>query len=386
MLAMRLSWDIFCSVIDNFGDIGVCWRLARQLAGERAEPVRLWVDDLAAFAQLERRLDATRDEQDLDGVNIQRWHAPFPAVQPQAVVIEAFACNPPADFLAAMAAQRPPPVWINLEYLSAEAWVEGCHALGSRHPRLPLTHHFFFPGFTAKTGGLLREADLLAARDVFQTDQGAQQQWLSALGLDAQEQALPRVSLFCYDNPVLAELLAHWSQAQPLCLLVADGKPRRAVAEWLGEDFPPGSHVQRGQLRLIALPFLPQSDYDRLLWACQFNFVRGEDSFVRAQWAARPMAWHIYPQEEDAHLIKLDAFLARYTGGLSTADQALVQGFWQAWNRGDGEACVRGWPALWQAQARLTEQAHRWSDELAQAPDLMHALAAFASEKRQAAG
>jgi hypothetical protein len=28
MPAMQLHWDIFCRVIDNFGDIGVCWRLA----------------------------------------------------------------------------------------------------------------------------------------------------------------------------------------------------------------------------------------------------------------------------------------------------------------------------------------------------------------------
>ena len=28
---MRVTWDIFCSVVDNFGDIGVTWRLARQL-------------------------------------------------------------------------------------------------------------------------------------------------------------------------------------------------------------------------------------------------------------------------------------------------------------------------------------------------------------------
>ena len=27
-----LLWDIFCQVIDNHGDVGVCWRLARELA------------------------------------------------------------------------------------------------------------------------------------------------------------------------------------------------------------------------------------------------------------------------------------------------------------------------------------------------------------------
>ena len=43
------SWDIFCKVIDNYGDMGVCWRLAADLAS-RAHRVRLWVDDLAALS------------------------------------------------------------------------------------------------------------------------------------------------------------------------------------------------------------------------------------------------------------------------------------------------------------------------------------------------
>ena len=27
-----MHWDMFCRVIDNYGDIGVCWRLAADLA------------------------------------------------------------------------------------------------------------------------------------------------------------------------------------------------------------------------------------------------------------------------------------------------------------------------------------------------------------------
>jgi hypothetical protein len=46
------SWDIFCRVIDNYGDIGVCWRLARQLANEYPYQIRLWVDELAALKMI----------------------------------------------------------------------------------------------------------------------------------------------------------------------------------------------------------------------------------------------------------------------------------------------------------------------------------------------
>lgn len=39
------------------------------------------------------------------------------------------------------------------------------------------------------------------------------------------------------------------------------------------------------------------------------NLVRGEDSLVRALWAGKPLVWHIYPQDDDAHVAKLSAFL-----------------------------------------------------------------------------
>ena len=55
--AARPDWDVFCRVIDNFGDIGVCWRLARQLAGDFALHVRLWVDDFDSFWLLCPELD-----------------------------------------------------------------------------------------------------------------------------------------------------------------------------------------------------------------------------------------------------------------------------------------------------------------------------------------
>ena len=44
---MSRSWDVFCRVVDNYGDAAVCWRLARQLADEHGARVRLWIDLLA---------------------------------------------------------------------------------------------------------------------------------------------------------------------------------------------------------------------------------------------------------------------------------------------------------------------------------------------------
>ena len=281
---MGISCDLFCRVVDNLGDAGVCWRLARQLAVEFGWQVRLWIDDPAPLAAL------APDRAGV-AVAVHRWQGEFPDVEAAQVVIEAFACELPPRHVERMAAQPRPPVWINLEYLSAEDWVPGCHGQPSPHPTLPLPKHFFFPGFVAGTGGLIRERDA----DFGQRGIG------SALA----------ISMFCYDNPALPALLDVWAGGgEPVVCRVTDGLPRKQVSRWLGTGFEPGETARRGALELTALPFVPQPDYDRLLGACDLNFVRGEDSFVRAQWARRPFVWQAYSQADGAHWPKIDAFLA----------------------------------------------------------------------------
>ena len=76
-------------------------------------------------------------------------------------------------------------------------------------------------------------------------------------------------------------------------------------------------------VKLIQLPFIPQEDYDYLLSVCDINLVRGEDSFVRAQWASKPFIWDIYPQSDLAHEVKLNAFLERYFEGVSAEFRAI---------------------------------------------------------------
>src|SRR5436190_8920873 len=149
-----LQWDLFCRVVDNFGDIGVCWRLAADLAA-RGHSLRLWIDDPSALAWLAPGGAA--------GVEVIHWTDDSALRVPGDVVIEAFGCDPPAGFVAAMVQQARPPVWINLEYLSAESYVERSHRLPSPQlsgPGTGLTKWFFYPGFTPATGGLPREPDL----------------------------------------------------------------------------------------------------------------------------------------------------------------------------------------------------------------------------------
>jgi uncharacterized repeat protein (TIGR03837 family) len=375
----RRRWDVFCCVIDNFGDAGVCWRLARQLVSEHGLEVRLFVDALAALARIAPAIDATRSDQLLDGVRVIRWAGPrgeHAIGDPGAAVIEAFGCGLPETYLAAMTGQHPQPVWINLEYLSAEAWIDGCHGLASRHPRLPLTRHFFFPGFTRSSGGLLRERDLFDRRDAFRADARAQENLWRTLGVAKPGTPTQVASLFSYSSALLASLFAAWSDGdEPILCLVPEGVAASAISAWAGGAL----QATRGRLTLASIPFLSQQDYDRLLWQCDLNFVRGEDSFVRAQWAGRPFIWQPYPQPENAHRLKLDAFLDRYTEGLAADGAAALRAFSSSWSNGsDAGAC---WTALARVRGQLSTHAQTWAGRIAALTDLAQNLVKFCVDR-----
>lgn len=374
------SCDLFCRIIDNHGDIGVCWRLARQLSAEFGVRVTLWVDNLPAFAHLAPTLDIACAEQVLDGVRVLHWTGDLadttlanPA--PADLVIEGFGCALPPAFLQAMAARQPAPVWLNLEYLSAENWVEDCHGLVSPDPATGMSRHFWFPGFTPRTGGLLREAGLLTARDHFQLDTATEAAFWERIGVPEAINFSRRISLFAYENPAIAGLLqAASTDSPPTLLLVPEGRALPDVVRWAGIDaLKAGDRLHRGALSIVVLPWLAHADYDRLLWGCHLNLVRGEDSLVRAQWAARPLLWHIYPQEEDAHWLKLEAFIHQAEG--HSAMPAQWAEAMRAWNRGDADPAI--WAALLADLPLLGGPARAWSAHLADQKDLATGLMRF---------
>ncbi len=341
----RLRWDIYCRVVDNYGDAGVCWRLAADLAA-RGDAVRLFIDDPAPLAFIAAA--------GAPGVAVHPWPGPHDDPgEPADGVIEAFGCDLPqgavGGLLRARAAGRTP-VWINLEYLSAEGYVERSHGLPSPQ-RNGLTKWFYYPGFTPRTGGLLREPGLMARRLAF--DRSA---WLAAQGITVQPGE--RVaSLFCYRNEALPWLLDELAR-QPTLLLLTQGLAQAQVAQ-----APPG-------VRLHRLPWLSQADFDRLLWASDLNFVRGEDSLVRALWAGAPFVWQIYPQSDAAHESKLDAFLQTLQG------PPALQALWRAWN-GTQPPTRTPWPddAPWRALCLAARE------RLLPQTDLATGLRRFAIEK-----
>ena len=371
MHAPPLHSDIFCRVIDNYGDIGVCWRLARQLANEQGWAVRLWVDDLSSLVKLCPETDTALEKQKCRGVEVCLWLEEFPDVQPADVVIETFACVLPGSYIAAMAAQAQQPVWINLEYLSAEDWVQACHKLPSPHPSLPLVKYFFFPGFTRQTGGLLLERDMLARRDAFQSDAMEQQAFWQSIGVEMPAAEKLKISLFGYENAALPSLFDAWAvSVRPVLCLVPEGRILAQVGQYFGDPAPhAGSGYVCGNLHVRMLPFVEQERYDLLLWACDINFVRGEDSCVRALWAGRPFVWQIYPQHDAVHLKKLQAFLVLYNQQLDCSASQAIEALWYAWNRGSEAGSTidagQAWPLFAAELGELKQHAQHCSRQWA---------------------
>lgn len=364
---MPRRWDVFCRVIDNYGDLGVCGRLAQGLA-RRGQQVRLWVDDQALAAQMAPQWP---------GVQVRAWpqgpEATGDRFEPGDVVVEAFGCDPPAGFIQAMARSRRPPVWINLEYLSAEPYVARSHGLPSPQssgPGAGLKKWFFYPGFTPDTGGLLREDGLIQQRKAFRRED-----WLQRWGVRTEPHRRV-VSVFAYPHaplePLLDSLLPADASA-PLVIMATAGPMQDRALRWAAEQTGAAS------VRVIELPWLTQADFDHLLWSCDFNLVRGEDSLVRALWAGKPFLWHIYPQQDGVHEIKLRAFWETLA---ESAEPALAG--WLAWSQawnGLGP-WPSGAPCLWELAAQVQGPISAWSQALSAQPDLVEALLAFVAERQ----
>ena len=384
--AVSRSWDVFCRVIDNFGDAAVCWRLAQQLAAEHGARVRLWIDELDALHALCPDVAGGRAFQSLAGVDIRHWSPNSDFGLPAEIVVDAFGAGLPDVYVEAMVQRDPRTLWIILEYLSAESWVGAHHGLPSPHPRLPLTRYFFFPGIVPGTGGVLKEASLEARRSAFQAGRDAQAGFWRGLGFVPPGHEAIAVSLFGYDNPALAGLMQNWAAGgrRVVAAVPRSTLRRQAGAFFEVADPVEGSVLTRGSLEVRFLPFLPQDSYDKLLWACDWNFVRGEDSFVRAQWAIRPFAWHIYPQRERAHVIKLETFLDGYCAGLEPLLAQALRALWQGWNE-PSAACAGEIAMAWRRLAgnheRLCRHAGNWARKLAFPGDLAANLALFCEER-----
>jgi len=346
------SWHFYCAIVDNFGDIGVCWRLARQLVHERGQTVTLWVDLWEPARTIIAGLPEAPVRAVIEGVVVRPWSEAAAGEDLTGdVLIEGFGCALPAATLAQLAARARKPVWINLEYFSAEAWVPGFHLGSGYDPATRATRWFFFPGAGPNTGGILRESNLIAERDTWQAS-GRADALLARLGAPISRGGL-KVACFAYAGaPYLAWLDAlERERFAPVSVWLC-GQASQAAVTALERANRPG-------LVFADLPFVSQADFDRLLWAVDLAIVRGEDSLARALWSGRPFIWSIYPQADAAHHPKLEAWLGIYTEGFPLALRDAYVAAHRAWNGiTPPEALGPAWTSLmrlwpeWQAHSR----------------------------------
>jgi uncharacterized repeat protein (TIGR03837 family) len=279
----KVTIDIYCKVVDNWGDAGFCWRLARYLRHFENATVRLIVDGLATFTALGVSTMVAAEF----GVALLDWQV-APQNELPDILIGAFACDIPDQVRTNISKQANSVkgqhcLWINLEYLSAEPWVDTHHWMPSLKPD-GATEMFFVPGFTAMSGGILGEDFTKVSDD----------ELLQAIHLPPKSNSERWVSLFCYPNAPLQMLCEVTASIK---LLVPNGVDLSML------KLPPNHPVI-----VHRIPHLSQPQYDALLRYCDVNFVRGEDSWVRAQIAGKPFIWQPYIQSEGTHLLKLNAF------------------------------------------------------------------------------
>jgi uncharacterized repeat protein (TIGR03837 family) len=361
---LKSRWVIFCRVIDNLGDAGVCWRLAQQLNREFGKEVELVIDRPELLGPFGAN-DSLSSR-----ITITTWNEQTVPVL-GAITISAFACALPQRYLQNMLNHlrqygfENKRYWFNLEYLSAQDWVESHHLLSSTKtmdttgPQTDqsspffINETFFFPGFSSKTGGLIRESFAVNNK-------------LNRLSLRKRlgiQEGSFAVSLFCYpDAPIesLCNALLTLAKNRPIHLLLTAGISLPSSAN--------------SNFQYETLPFLSQHNYDELLSACDLNFVRGEDSLVRAIWARNPFIWQAYPQDQATQQDKLSALLKQM---FDHNPHPTLETLFYAWNfpktNDHGEFgfnllnCLENW-AQWQSQSIV------FCDRLCLQPDLAQQL------------
>ena len=298
-----LNWCIFCRVVDNYGDAGVCTRLARELA-LRGHSVELWIDQPEILTWMAPEI--------APNIKVIPWYLEHLETNPglkhnsMDVIIEAFGCEIPSHLKEMIAEQvvkgKQLTQWINLEYLSGEAYAERNHGLMSpllSGPGAGAHKWFFYPGFTSHTGGLLLEKSI--------------RQRIKLNAKIKSDDQLLRIGLFCYPDAPLEQLLREiggeerkFNPKPVIC--IPKGEAQDLMKQLVSNTNNNGG-ANLADTKLSFLDALTQDQFDDMLWRNDLNFVRGEDSLIRAIWVGKPWIWQIYKQSDNAHFTKLNALL-----------------------------------------------------------------------------
>lgn len=326
----KISVDLFCSVIDNYGDIGVCYRLARELSRNH-KFVSLYVDDLQALRTIEPSFPLNATKYQLSpSIIIKYWSKVCEDYTPADVIIECFACNLDESYIKKMTSRT---LWINLEYLSAESWIEGCHKLPSFQNN-GVNKYFFFPGFTNKTGGLNFEENYpLITYDY------ARHKVQELLQLPVSSIDRFTVQIFTYETPQLFPLLSAILKHHPdTIFLLPEGRSTKYLLETRASDTKKIQAMYPNALWHV-FPMQQQEAYSYIIKACDLNVVRGEDSISQAVINGRPFLWHIYQQKDNIHLDKLRAFTELFTQNTPPKLRSIIEQAFLALDNSSSNTC-----------------------------------------------
>lgn len=295
---------LLCKVVDNYGDIGFVYRLSRALKQLKEEiHLTLVVSNLESFAFMAEGIFKDKGFQVYDGNDVLDWNNNEACIEYckkklPSYIIECFQCGRP-DWLEELLFnnEKTKATIINLEYLTAEDWADDFHLLKSGTRKQDIKKYNFMPGFTNKTGGLLLEEPFFS------------------LAKSENNSTLPQsVIVFSYqqDFTLLTKILEQCSKKISINVQVAKALSEKPFFE---------SYTQNNcSFKTEKLPRLNQTQWDELLCKSSINFIRGEDSFSRACLAGKPFLWHIYPQDEEFHIVKLHALLLRMKPFFSNED------------------------------------------------------------------
>ena len=319
---------ILCKVVDNFGDIGVVYRLARALSDLRAElNLTLVVSNLESFHKMASQIDPNKDVQEFKYKNstwkILNWHldnAECRMLNAEcafnfSIILECFQCGRPdwlENILFSQDFTQEVQI-LNIDYLTAEDYAEEFHLLKSGTRKTNIRKRFFMPGFTQKTGGLIINEEAHSRNE------------------ETEEEF--KMFFFAYEDDcsaIVKGISDFQSQMRSskkdfsVCIYLADGKSSAPFEEaWKSSGSP---------FKIIKLPFMQQEEFDTFILTMNFLFIRGEDSLARACLSGLPFVWQAYKQDENYQLVKVNALLDQMKDYFPAKEFQAIQNFWKNYN------------------------------------------------------
>ena len=305
--------DIFCEIIDNYGDIGVVYRLAKEM--DKIFPdskVRVFLNRLEEFKSINSNVVDSPIQiiENIEYITFDYLKENIGKFSASQVIIEAFGCKIPEEYMDI--AYENSDLLINLEYLSAEDWIEDFHLQSSPLGRGKLKKVFFMPGFTERSGGVIADSNYLdRIKKVFENKDFYTKKYLSEIE-DRDSKIVG--TLFSYEKNFTTLFEDLKKLDRDVVILAMGEKTQESLKKIFKknsrEDFR--NFIKYGKIEVRFLDFLNQEEYEELINVVDFNFVRGEDSFIRAILTGKPFMWHIYCQEDYAHMDKIEGFLDKY--------------------------------------------------------------------------